>query len=249
MGKLRLREIKKLAPNYTAVKWLSWDLNSGLPNRWTHLAPMITNNINLVPTTFYIPDMYWMASIHYPPYTVLQPHKVVTGIFTQLHDRGLWHAVFGLFYLLNKFPSWIYEHFPGASNSKESTCNAGDQVSSLSQEDPLEEETATHSSILAWRIPWTEKPGRLPPMGLQRVGHDWMTDTFTFHFHAFMKSVHCYIRMNEYQPSKEMEALKQTQQTASVYCRQKHNQMNLLHREKFTLVNLIEYFKLEPEKN
>ena len=249
MGKLRLREIKKLAPNYTAVKWLSWDLNSGLPNRWTHLAPMITNNINLVPTTFYIPDMYWMASIHYPPYTVLQPHKVVTGIFTQLHDRGLWHAVFGLFYLLNKFPSWIYEHFPGASNSKESTCNAGDQVSSLSQEDPLEEETATHSSILAWRIPWTEKPGRLPSMGLQRVGHDWMTDTFTFHFHAFMKSVHCYIRMNEYQPSKEMEALKQTQQTASVYCRQKHNQMNLLHREKFTLVNLIEYFKLEPEKN
>ena len=249
MGKLRLREIKKLAPNYTAVKWLSWDLNSGLPNRWTHLAPMITNNINLVPTTFYIPDTYWMASIHYPPYTVLQPHKVVTGIFTQLHDRGLWHAVFGLFYLLNKFPSWIYEHFPGASNSKESTCNAGDQVSSLSQEDPLEEETATHSSILAWRIPWTEKPGRLPSMGLQRVGHDWMTNTFTFHFHAFMKSVHCYIRMNEYQPSKEMEALKQTQQTASVYCRQKHNQMNLLHREKFTLVNLIEYFKLEPEKN
>ena len=173
MGKLRLREIKKLAPNYTAVKWLSWDLNSGLPNRWTHLAPMITNNINLVPTTFYIPDMYWMASIHYPPYTVLQPHKVVTGIFTQLHDRGLWHAVFGLFYLLNKFPSWIYEHFPGASNSKESTCNAGDQVSSLSQEDPLEEETATHSSILSWEIPGTEEPGRLQTMGSQRVRHSW----------------------------------------------------------------------------
>ena len=42
-----------------------------------------------------------------------------------------------------------------------------------SREDPLEEGMATHSSILSWRIPWTEKPGRLEPIGLQRVGHDW----------------------------------------------------------------------------
>ena len=42
----------------------------------------------------------------------------------------------------------------------------------LSLEDPLEKEMATHSSILAWRIPWTEEPGGLQPMGLQRVGHD-----------------------------------------------------------------------------
>ena len=154
MGKLRLREIKKLAPNYIAVKWLSWDLNSGLPNRWTHLAPMITNNINLVPTTFYIPNIYWMASIHYPTYTALQPHKVVTGILTQLHDRGLCHTVFGLFYALNKFPSWIYEHLSGASDGKESTCNAGDQVWPLGREDPLQEEMAIHYSILTWRTPW-----------------------------------------------------------------------------------------------
>ena len=39
---------------------------------------------------------------------------------------------------------------------------------------------ATHSIILAWRIPWTEEPGRLQPMGSQRVGHDWVTNTFTF---------------------------------------------------------------------
>ena len=45
-------------------------------------------------------------------------------------------------------------------------------VRSLSQEDPLEEGTATHSSILAWRIPWTEEHGRLQSMGLQRVRHD-----------------------------------------------------------------------------
>ena len=45
-------------------------------------------------------------------------------------------------------------------------------VQSLGQEDPLEKEMATHSSTLAWKIPWTGKPGRLQSMGSQRVGHD-----------------------------------------------------------------------------
>ena len=44
-------------------------------------------------------------------------------------------------------------------------------VRSLGQEDPLEKETATHSSTLAWKIPWTEETGRLQSMGSQRVGH------------------------------------------------------------------------------
>ena len=46
------------------------------------------------------------------------------------------------------------------------------RVQSLGQEDPLEKEMATHSSILAWGIPWTEEPGRLQSMGSQRGGHD-----------------------------------------------------------------------------
>ena len=46
------------------------------------------------------------------------------------------------------------------------------QVRSLGQEDPLEKGTATHSSILAWRIPWTEEPGGLQSMRSERVGHD-----------------------------------------------------------------------------
>ena len=45
------------------------------------------------------------------------------------------------------------------------------QVQSLDLEDPLEKEMATHSSILAWRIPWTGEPGRLQSVGSQRVGH------------------------------------------------------------------------------
>ena len=46
------------------------------------------------------------------------------------------------------------------------------QVQSLGQEDPLEKEITTHSSILAWEIPWTEEPGGLYSMGSQRVGYD-----------------------------------------------------------------------------
>ena len=55
------------------------------------------------------------------------------------------------------------------------------QVQSLGQEDPLEKERATHPSILAWEIPWTEEPGGLQSMGLQRVGHDSATKQQRLH--------------------------------------------------------------------
>ena len=51
------------------------------------------------------------------------------------------------------------------------------RVWSLGQEEPLEKEMATHPSIIAWRIPWTEEPGGLQPLRLRRVGHDWVTNT------------------------------------------------------------------------
>ena len=57
------------------------------------------------------------------------------------------------------------------SDSKESACNVGDSGSIPGQEDPLEEGMATHSSILVWRIQWTEERGG-QSMGLQRIGHD-----------------------------------------------------------------------------
>ena len=59
--------------------------------------------------------------------------------------------------------------FPGASNSKESACNVKDLVQSLGQEDALEKGTTTHSSILAWRIPWTKESGRLQSVESQKV--------------------------------------------------------------------------------
>ena len=66
----------------------------------------------------------------------------------------------------------------GGSEVKASASNTGDLGSipglgkSMGWEDPLEKEMSTHSSILAWRIPWTEEPGGLQSMGSQRVGHD-----------------------------------------------------------------------------
>ena len=62
--------------------------------------------------------------------------------------------------------------FPGGSDAKESAYNAGDLGLILGWEDALEKGVATHSSILAWRILWTEEPGRLKSMGLQRVRRD-----------------------------------------------------------------------------
>ena len=62
--------------------------------------------------------------------------------------------------------------FPGGSDGKVSVYNARDLGSILGREDPLEKEMATHSSSLAWRIPWTEEPGGLQSTGSQRVGHD-----------------------------------------------------------------------------
>ena len=72
--------------------------------------------------------------------------------------------------------------FPGKNTGVgcNKTKTKATQPQSLGWEDPLEKEMATHSSIPAWRIPWTEEPGRLQSMGLQRAGHDQVTNTFIF---------------------------------------------------------------------
>ena len=73
----------------------------------------------------------------------------------------------------------LYAGFPGGAvveNLPASAGNARDTGSIPGQEDPLEEETAAHSSILAWRIPWTEEPGELWSIGSQRIRRDLVTD-------------------------------------------------------------------------
>ena len=72
----------------------------------------------------------------------------------------------------------------GGSDGKESARNAGDQVQSLDWEDPLEKRMATHSRILAWRIPWTEEPGGPQSTWPQRVGHNRSNLTHTTNLKA-----------------------------------------------------------------
>ena len=69
--------------------------------------------------------------------------------------------------------------FPGDSDGKESTCNAGDSGLIPGSEDPLEKEIATCSSILSWEVPWTEEPDGLQSMMSQNVRHIWATNTVT----------------------------------------------------------------------
>ena len=69
------------------------------------------------------------------------------------------------------------QHRQTAQTVKNQPAMQETQVQSLGREDPLEKGMATHFAILAWRISWTEEPGRLQSMGLQRVGHDWVTNT------------------------------------------------------------------------
>ena len=72
--------------------------------------------------------------------------------------------------------NWQWDlDFPDGSMVKSLPANAGEWVLSLGLEDSLEKEMAIHSSVLAWEIPWTEEPGRLQSMWLQRVGHSLVT--------------------------------------------------------------------------
>ena len=81
-------------------------------------------------------------------------------------------------------PLWSQSLTAGASPVTQTVKNLPamqeTQVQSLGQEDPLEKGIATHSSILAWRIPWTEEPGGLQSMGSQRVRHDCVTNTLAY---------------------------------------------------------------------
>ena len=114
---------------------------------------------------------------------LLSPHPMSFGIL---------YLYFYCLKVFSNFPCDFFTHwlfksmlfsicFPGDSDSQASACNGETWVQSLGQEDPLEKEIATHSNILAWKIPWMEEPGWLQSMRLQRVGHDWVTSLSIFY--------------------------------------------------------------------
>ena len=127
------------------------------------------------------PYVYICPLLLEPPSHLL-PHPTPLGwapcILQQISTGHLFYI-----WLMYTFPCYSFScstlSFPYASlvaqTVKRLPAMRETWVWSLSQEDPLEKEMATHPSTLAWKIPWTEEPGRLQSMGSQRVGHDWET--------------------------------------------------------------------------
>ena len=84
----------------------------------------------------------------------------------------IWTSVGKVMSLILNMLSRFAMGFPDVAVVKNPPTNAGDRVQALGQEDALEQEVATYSSILAWRMPWAEEPDGLQSLGLHRVEHD-----------------------------------------------------------------------------
>ena len=117
---------------------------------------------------------------------------VFPGFFSQHHKywyslRFVFIHVLSLLYMISMLTSYrssVAQAFPGGSNGKESPLVQETWVQSLGQEDPREEEMATHSIIFAWKIPWSEEPGEPQSIRLKRVGHDWANNTDRWWLHV-----------------------------------------------------------------
>ena len=110
------------------------------------------------PVLHYIPEfsqihVYWVGDAIQQSHSLSPPSP--SALIISQHQ--------GLFQWVSSWASLVVKR----EDAQESACNAGDLVQSLDQEDPLEKGMATHSSILVWRIPWREEPGRLQSMGSQ----------------------------------------------------------------------------------
>ena len=99
------------------------------------------------------------------------------GPRSHLSDVDTWEILLSPNFCGRVRPSllWLPCSYLQAQTVKHLSTMRGTRVRSLGREDPLEKEMAIHFSTIAWKIPWTEKPGRLQSMGSQRVGHDWAT--------------------------------------------------------------------------
>ena len=89
----------------------------------------------------------------------------------------------------------VFKCFPGNTRGKEATCQCRKLGFNLSQEDTLEKEMATHSSILAWKILWTKEPGKLQPTVLQRVRRNWAH--YILSAITFIKMIRSLLHYNE----------------------------------------------------
>ena len=110
-------------------------------------------------------DRIWAVFLKDPTVQTHRMHNTESG------PNALNYRLLGTMRCLHRGDSLVAQPVKNLPAMKET------RVWSLGWEDPLEEGMATHSSILAWEIPWTEEPGALQPMESRRVGHDWATNT------------------------------------------------------------------------
>ena len=136
----------------------------------------------------------WFSWIVYCLFTKtffkIKTHPIYSSIIFQMnHLEFIWNSVWsnnrltisislgGYTYMIYGIlfypPVWIHGGFPSGSVVKNPPAMQETCAPSLDQEDPLEEGVATHSSVLAWKMPWTEEPGGLQSMVSQKVRHDW----------------------------------------------------------------------------
>ena len=149
------------------ILWVNWRLRrlSTLPKE---LRPLTLASVfrvytlNMTPFNFNLVCKYW-GNAHFP-------EKIKSTKTTKIILR--WGGVYRSFLLTSKayLVTCTVKNLPAMQETR---------VRSLGWEDPPEKGMATHFSILVWRIPWTEEPGRLQSMGLQRVSHNWATLTTT----------------------------------------------------------------------
>ena len=168
-----MQKIKSQKQN-TAIHLLEWINFKILPGR--NEAILLVEN-SLAFSYKAKQHTYFLTPGHVPPtkYSNLCPH---TWMFTVvLFIRAKHRKQLKRVYWINRlwYICTIIQCFPCGSVVKNPPAMQKSWVQSLGQEDHLEKEMTTHSSILAWRIPWTEKSGGLQSMGLQKVGYDLVT--------------------------------------------------------------------------
>ena len=141
---------------------------------------------------------YWLLVIGSPIRTGKRKCSLDLGSRTSMiswHYHLLWNLLM-LLNAQNKMQRITMKNqlyiFPGGSDGKVSAYNVGDLGSILGWEDLLEKAMATHSSILAWKIPWTEEPGGLQSMGSQRVRYDWATSLSLSQLSKHGKYLYCF---------------------------------------------------------
>ena len=163
MGLCKLREVVKDREAWRAAV-------HGVAKSWTWLSNWI-NNITwwlyILYTTVYIINIYISENDYHKKFSSCATSHTVTTVFLVKE-------------LLRPTLVATLWTFLVAQMVKNLSAMWETQVRLLCWEKLLEKGMATYSRILAWKIPWTEEPGGLQSMGLQRVGHDWATNTFTF---------------------------------------------------------------------